>query len=158
MSFQTDLEFGQNAERKLAKKLSAAPSPILDYDLILPNLDSVEVKTEKYSWGTNVYIEFCDVNDGEVAPTSPKKALSGFKLTGPFRSEGYGVKWWIHGMKLNDNLAYVWFDVTELCEHLRHNPPKRWTGKGVRNKKWTTYGCAIPQGQLLKIARRVTLI
>lgn len=165
VDFDLDLARQKPAEAAVAKYLGGElTNGNVPYDVVLPDGQRVEIKTEVSYFVSklkNFYFEVCDIPDGVPLPKRPTDVIGTKYQTGIFRAASHQVSLWIHGFRIDEtHFHYFVFDANLLHERVLESihQGKAFTGKPIRNKRWNTLGCAIPLKEVAPLIRGMFVV
>lgn len=134
--FDTQLEIGNDGEaafRKYYRQLGPKKSNNRQFDFVLDDGKTVELKTDTYDMDKtpNFFMEmFGDIAEG--------------KIGGPWRALQDGVFYFVYYFPKNK--TFFWFETVKLCKLLDQVITQMGLiPKEIRNKTWTARGYAVPR-------------
>lgn len=138
-SWKSRLAIGKRGEAWFAKHYGATVTPpeCMEYDLVLPDGRTVELKTDTYDHTKTEYYFM--------------ERLCGEKAGGPWRAEQDDIDVFAYLFMNPTPLCFVWSDVLGLVAQLDAwvdtNNPWQHT---VRSQGWTAWGYRVPRGRLVE--------
>jgi len=134
--FETQLKVGETGEAFFLKCYKGTKSDSRQYDIILENGDTVELKTDTYDMNETPNFFMEQFGNVKNVPDS---------LGGAWRAKRDRVNYFVY--YFSSNRTFFWFEPNKLCKFLDTNL-KKFFKKFIKNTSWTAVGYLVKRKEI----------